>query len=836
MKKDPYALERAEYKKNKGEMTAPMQKFYEMMLGEAKGKDGYTPVFGKDYFTAAQIKDIKEAVVNLIPKPKDGKDADYNLVYEYVVQEVSKAVVKEVAKIPKPKDGEPGKDAVVDMPAIVESLLKAMPKMEAKEADYLGIKDYIDKQVSKIKIAPPLMRNGGTNSLRQLTDVDLSGLSTDAQGNYILGGGSSLPDQTGNSGKFLTTDGAEASWGTPAGAGDVVGPASAVDSNFAAFDGITGKLIKDSTVSTSSFATAAQGALADTSLQPGDKTGIDAEVVSGTAGTSGNLSKWDANGDLIDTIIKEVRVANQLSSGLIDGGQLSINANPALFDISDGNGVIVDNVTNPEVPVIYNVSWTGLTAQTVTNLATQSVTHVYIDNTGAVFQASTAPTPTERRAYIYLGQLGHTNNTSIGAAIPSPDLFVSPVAQVRDLEQSLGVISTGNIVTANGANLSIDKSVGTLFSNGINFFSDDSNPSNKTYAAQTPVSMRLRTQTGNGSTTTTLDVGNYDLAGTITSIGATKAQNFRVYLTTGGNVVVQYGQTLYNNLAAAAAGLQGETSVRFANLGENSILIGIISAMSNATDLSLDTDAKFYTVSKFGEVGGAAAGVSVSTLQNVYNNSTSPEIITNSTLGAVTVKRGSAADTDTVMEVQNAAGTVTQSVTGNGVINSAALTASELTATDASKNIVSLPVATYPSLAETAHVKGVTSAIQTQLDAKLTKATNFKSKAITIESPTATEDLSLFFTDDAITVTQLNAVSVGTTPSVTYTIRHGTDRSATGAEVVTGGSTTTSTTTGDEVTSFNDATIVAGSWVWLETTATSGTVTNVNVTIEYTVD
>lgn len=133
------------------------------------------------------------------------------------------------------------------------------------------------------------------------------------------------------------------------------------------------------------------------------------------------------------------------------------------------------------------------------------------------------------------------------------------------------------------------------------------------------------------------------------------------------------------------------------------------------------------------------------------------------------------------------------------------------------------------------YLNGVTSAIQTQLSAKLETTTPFV-KAITLESPTSSEDITLFFTDDAITITQLNAVSVGTSPSLTYTIRHGTDRSATGNEVVTSGSTTTSTTTGDEVTSFNDATIPAGSWVWLETTAQSGTITNTNVTVEYTRD
>jgi hypothetical protein len=53
-----------------------------------------------------------------------------------------------------------------------------------------------------------------------------------------------------------------------------------------------------------------------------------------------------------------------------------------------------------------------------------------------------------------------------------------------------------------------------------------------------------------------------------------------------------------------------------------------------------------------------------------------------------------------------------------GTLHSTSMTASELTATDASKNLVSLAVATYPSLAEIAHVKGVTSAIQTQLNGK----------------------------------------------------------------------------------------------------------------------
>jgi hypothetical protein len=50
------------------------------------------------------------------------------------------------------------------------------------------------------------------------------------------------------------------------------------------------------------------------------------------------------------------------------------------------------------------------------------------------------------------------------------------------------------------------------------------------------------------------------------------------------------------------------------------------------------------------------------------------------------------------------------------------LTASQILGTDASKNLVSLDVATYPSLTELTYVKGVTSAIQTQFTGKLSLA------------------------------------------------------------------------------------------------------------------
>lgn len=113
--------------------------------------------------------------------------------------------------------------------------------------------------------------------------------------------------------------------------------------------------------------------------------------------------------------------------------------------------------------------------------------------------------------------------------------------------------------------------------------------------------------------------------------------------------------------------------------------------------------------------------------------------------------------------------------------------------------------------------------------------TPIQSKSITIESPGAAEDVSMFYTDDAITITKMVFVITGST-SATTTIRHHTDRSNAGNEVVTGGTTANSTTTGNVVTSFNDATVPADSFIWLETTALSGTPTSLNVTIFYRQD
>ena len=109
-------------------------------------------------------------------------------------------------------------------------------------------------------------------------------------------------------------------------------------------------------------------------------------------------------------------------------------------------------------------------------------------------------------------------------------------------------------------------------------------------------------------------------------------------------------------------------------------------------------------------------------------------------------------------------------------------------------------------------------------------------KAITVELPGVSDNISFFDTDVAITIYKVRAVLKGTTPSLTWSLRHGTDRSAAGAELITGGTVITNTTTGQEITSFDDPTIVANSHLWLTFSAKSGVVDSFSLTIYYNED
>ncbi len=102
-----------------------------------------------------------------------------------------------------------------------------------------------------------------------------------------------------------------------------------------------------------------------------------------------------------------------------------------------------------------------------------------------------------------------------------------------------------------------------------------------------------------------------------------------------------------------------------------------------------------------------------------------------------------------------------------------------------------------------------------------------------LASPQANDRRILLRAPQALAISRVDAVLTGgTNPSVSVSLRHGADVSATGTAVITDPITVTSTTSGTASTSFQSPNIPAGHWLWLQVTAASGSPAGLTVSIE----
>jgi len=103
---------------------------------------------------------------------------------------------------------------------------------------------------------------------------------------------------------------------------------------------------------------------------------------------------------------------------------------------------------------------------------------------------------------------------------------------------------------------------------------------------------------------------------------------------------------------------------------------------------------------------------------------------------------------------------------------------------------------------------------------------------ITVECPRLNDKFTLFKTTQEITIQQLDFVLEGIT-DLTVVVGFDPDRSVAGTRVINAGTLVNNTTTGQEVTSFDNAVIPSGNWVWVEFIAITGEPTEVNVSVVY---
>jgi hypothetical protein len=361
---------------------------------------------------------------------------------------------------------------------------------------------------------------------------------------------------------------------------------------------------------------------------------------------------------------------NNASTGVTRFDGFTINVDITRFDRGVVEAWFVDNATNPNAPTKVFKTFAATTGNTLTNIATQSVTYIAIDINGGLHQSGMPDEPEIQRDWIPLGVIVHSNRTNINAVNNQPVVALSPNNQLSDLIESIGFFNiSGNVFSPNGANLNINKSAGHVFKQGSNFLNNNKDPHTLALSALVaPSNIRYRTQVGTEfANTSTIDTGFYDLAGVRTAIPGTRWSIQRIYLFQSNLIRIQYGQATYITQADAIQAISTEAFVVEQNILENGLFRGLLIVREATTDLTDTSRALFIEASKFGSVAGLGS-LSTTSLQQAYDNSLTPEITTNSTLGAVSVKRGSAADTDNIIEGQNGAGVVTSSIKGNGAL------------------------------------------------------------------------------------------------------------------------------------------------------------------------
>jgi hypothetical protein len=109
-----------------------------------------------------------------------------------------------------------------------------------------------------------------------------------------------------------------------------------------------------------------------------------------------------------------------------------------------------------------------------------------------------------------------------------------------------------------------------------------------------------------------------------------------------------------------------------------------------------------------------------------------------------------------------------------------------------------------------------------------------QTKNITIPAPTGADNYAMFFTKDAITINEADeAVQGSSTPSCTYQIEYGSNRSVMAGTII---SSHAVTTTAGTTATINTSSIPANSWIWIKTTAISGTISELAVTLNYSVN
>jgi len=322
----------------------------------------------------------------------------------------------------------------------------------------------------------------------------------------------------------------------------------------------------------------------------------------------------------IDTLTENV------PTGITSGGELS-KASNTQFTINAGTGLINDlnkesTATKP-YPEILEISWSTQTI-TVSNLAPleseQKNTWIYVDELGQVQQQSTPFTDGQYSNKIPIGVALHSSGVILFTKT-FPQTAYNTTDGLQQFARIFGPLKKdGLTVTANGANLSLDRAQGTSFAFGRNYVNNPNSPSLVIDATKSQAEIHRYYKDGTGGYVrdnnsgngyTEIDPTKWDPGtGTLSTVpgGQFSIQRFYFFPGTPDILVVYYGTEYFSNLEEAERNFLSSQADEDDNTAQQAVYLGAVIVSGSANNLQNVNQAKFFQGGIFRNLSGAPVG------------------------------------------------------------------------------------------------------------------------------------------------------------------------------------------------------------------------------------
>lgn len=325
-------------------------------------------------------------------------------------------------------------------------------------------------------------------------------------------------------------------------------------------------------------------------------------------------------------------IVDNLNTGILSGGVIS-SVNTTQFQVAAGKGIIIDfnkesTAIDPH-PEVIHVSWAAQTI-TVFNLdsgsSEQKNSWIYVDSSGTIQQQATNFTSGQYTSQIPLGSVIHSSG-AIVLTKTFPKTAYASANQIFEFAQIFGPIKkSGHVITANGANLSIDRSAGVSFAFGRNYATDPNNPSLVTDSARTACLIHryysdgaggFVKDTNSGAGYSVLDFTKYDNGtGTLATVNNNKYTVIRLFYfpNNPSTVIAYYGKREFTTLDDANAKILSEPFQEADNTSGQAIFLGYVIGENTATSLQNTSNTRILQGGLFRTVAYSASGSAAASL------------------------------------------------------------------------------------------------------------------------------------------------------------------------------------------------------------------------------